>query len=147
MKNFKLACLFSCICFLYLTPGQAQIIDSFPWFKAPSSILTPKIMDWNTSYNLVSPRSAIQKSSALMISSKKIKIPSDIKLLKGPITLKRGKSCYQVGCDRNKECNNCQMFWKDLNRDRKIQPRKELRCVCPKSGDNCSLSARKIECK
>jgi hypothetical protein len=39
------------------------------------------------------------------------------------------------------------MLWKDANGDRKIQPRRELRCVCKKGGDNCSIKARPIDCK
>ncbi|GAB5550429.1 MAG: hypothetical protein Sapg2KO_00200 [Saprospiraceae bacterium] len=109
--------------------------------------MTPKILDWNAGYSLAQPRQAVLKSTSIAITGKKIKIPSGVKLLKGPITIKRGENCYQIGCDRNKDCNNCQMFWKDLNKDRKIQPRKELRCVCPKSGDNCGLRGRKVECK
>lgn len=148
MKKIKIALLLSLFSLMLWTPSQAQIIDSFPWFKDPSRILTPKLLDWNSTFTLQNAPQAISKSQPSMVfEGKKLKLPRDIRVLKGPIAIKRGKNCYQIGCETNKSCGNCQMLWKDLNNDRKIQPRKELRCVCAKSGENCGLRGRKVECE
>lgn len=148
MKNLISACFLILGALLLSTPSQGQIDDSLPpWFMDPAKILTLKAMDWNATYTLQNGRQAISRSKTTALAGKKVKISSGVKLLKGPITIKRDGNCYQVGCESNRSCNNCQMLWKDLNGDRKIQPKRELRCFCPKSGDVCALRGRNIECK
>ncbi|MEM6377865.1 MAG: hypothetical protein AAF705_06615 [Bacteroidota bacterium] len=148
MRNFKLIFLFGLFVLCFTSTAQAQVDDTLPpWFRRPMDILTPKIIDWNSTYVLQSQAQAISKSNKITVSGKSLKLPRTIKILKGPITVKRGNNCYQISCERNRACNNCMMLWKDLNNDRKIQPKRELRCTCPKSGDNCGLRARKVECK
>ncbi len=144
LKIFFFAAIFS---FIFSSNAQAQIIDSLPWFKAPGNFLTPKILDLKAVYTLQSPRSVIKKSTSMSIAGKKITLPNKVKELKGPITLKRGGNCYELYCARTKSCGDCALLWRDANGDRKIQPRKELRCVCKSGGDNCGIKARKVDCQ
>lgn len=144
LKVFFFAAIFS---FVFNNHAQAQIIDSFPWFKAPGNFLTPKILDLKAVYTLQSPRQSVKKSSSLAIAGKKVALPQNIQELNGPITLKRGGNCYELYCARTKSCGDCALIWKDVNGDKKIQPQRELRCVCKSGGDNCGIKARKVDCK
>ncbi|MEM6377866.1 MAG: hypothetical protein AAF705_06620 [Bacteroidota bacterium] len=144
LKFFFLAAIFS---FVFSHHTQAQVDDTLPpWFRDPGRILTPKIIDWNSTYLLQNKRQVISRSSKATVSGKSVQLPNNIKELNGPITLKRGNNCYEVYCARNKSCGDCTFLWKDLNRDGKIQPKRELRCVCKRSGDNCGIKARKVDC-
>lgn len=147
MKTIKIIFASITFCLLFTFSAEAQIIDSLPWFKAPGKFEPTKIIDWNSTYVFQSMRSAVSTTKSVNINNKSISLPTTIKVIKTPVIIKRGKNCYELSCARTKACSNCTMVWKDVNRDRKIQPRKELRCVCAKSGDQCKITAKRVECR
>lgn len=65
--------------------------------------------------------------------------------IKGALKLEHNGNCYQIGCAKA-NCNKCGLFWWDRNKDGKVQPRKELRCVCKESKSQCELRGREIDC-
>lgn len=147
MKTLKISFFAFVLCLGTTFSAQAQIIDSLPWFKAPGNFLNPKILDINASYTLMGQRSAIKAGRNLTIAGKTSQLPATIKELNTPLILKRGAQCLEVYCARTADCTNCTMLWNDLNGDRRIQPRRELRCVCLDRGNNCGVKARRTECR
>jgi len=147
MKTLKITLFSLALCMGTSFSAQAQIIDSLPWFKAPGKFMTPKVLDINATYSLVGQRAAIKSNRNLRVAGKIIPLPKTIRELKSPLILKRGDQCLEVYCAQTKDCSSCSMLWTDLNGDRKIQPRRELRCVCKTGGDNCGIKARRTQCK
>lgn len=147
MKTFKILFASITLSLVFAFSANAQIIDSFPWFKAPGSIMTPKILDGKGTYTIPNPRMAVAKTQSIQVASQTISLPSSIKVLNAPLTLKNGDQCIEVYCAQTKECSDCVMLWKDINGDKKIQPRRELRCVCKGGSDNCGIKARPVDCK
>lgn len=146
MKAFKILVLSLLFVGLFSAESKAQIINSLPWFKTDILIEDFKAMDWNSSYVFAQPKQSLVRNSKIVLAKKTYALPSNIKEVKTPVVIKRGNTCYEIGCATAKSCESCRMLWKDVNGDRKIQPRKELRCVCSSSGDQCKIRARKIKC-
>lgn len=76
------------------------------------------------------------------VQAKKVSVPRATRISSKPITLKYKGACYQFGCD----CKTCKIAWYDRNGDNKVQPRKELRCLCAK-GEKCKIRVEKADCK
>lgn len=76
------------------------------------------------------------------IQAKKVSVPRATRISSKPITLKHKGVCYQFGCD----CKTCKIAWYDRNGDNKVQPRKELRCLCVKD-EQCKIRVEKADCK
>ena len=149
MKTLKFLVLSLFLALFCTIQSNAQVDDTLPpWFNDPLRILNPRIIDWNSTFVFASPRTAILRSSTTSIAGKKINLaPLKARLIKTPLILKRGQDCYEFYCQRTKECNSCRMLWKDINGDRKVQPRRELRCVCASGGSYCSIKVRKVDCR
>ena len=82
-------------------------------------------------------------------------IPKDIQLpgqnqpipLDDPIILQHNGKCYAFGCQEGPGCEHCTLYWKDRNKDGKINPKKELRCRCDNDPEKkCKLRVKKVEC-
>ena len=149
MKAFKI--VFSLLVFFSLsfTSSHAQIVDTLPFFKVPGKFLDSKIIDWNSTYILqkASPQASIvKKSTSIPVGRSVVKLPRSIKELNTPLKLKGRNGCYLISCQASQNCRDCRLLWKDINRDGKVQPRRELRCVCTSSGGDCRIRAKKIPC-
>jgi hypothetical protein len=71
-------------------------------------------------------------------------------LIPQPLVLKHPKNgkCYAFRCAKPEGCENCGLFWKDLNGDGQINPKKELRCRCQGDADlECKVRAREVTCE
>ena len=147
MKIFKFVLSACLLTFLTFNTTSAQVDDTLPpWFRGPIPKLEPGIIDWNSTYVLLKSRQVISAQKSLTVAKKAVALPSKMKVLKGPITIKRGQNCYEIYCQQGPECKDCQLTWWDRNGDGKIQPRRELRCVCTKTGDKCAIKARRVKC-
>lgn len=76
------------------------------------------------------------------IQAKKVSVPRATRISSKPITLEHKGACYKFGCD----CKTCKIGWYDRNGDNKVQPRKELRCLCTKD-EQCKIRVEKTDCK
>ncbi len=139
------------LCLMCLMGGQAQaqttkiFNDTMIWFKNPVRIIgNDPVFKGDAVFDL-SPqvRRSAKPVSASM--SKSLNIPSKAKRLPSPITVKRKGKCYKIGCDK-RGCSSCQLFWLDKNGDNKVQPRKELRCIC-KENRACELRGKQVDCQ
>ncbi|MEL6732112.1 MAG: hypothetical protein AAFP83_13365 [Bacteroidota bacterium] len=144
MKNSLLLNSLFILFFIGLSlESQAQIRDSLIFFKAPADIIvTGPDLKLSNSFALPDMRAAqaITKSQA-----KSLKLPNAVKRLPKVVRLKYGKTCVEMTCDDN--CKNCRMYWWDRNNDGKVQPRRELRCICPASTQRCKIKARRTNCR
>lgn len=71
-------------------------------------------------------------------------------LIPQPLVLKHPKNgnCYAFRCARPEGCEACGLYWKDLNGDGQINPKKELRCRCKADPQKqCKIRVRKVACK
>ncbi len=84
-----------------------------------------------------------EKLSAVL--AKQIKDSKKIKEARKPFILKYKGSCYEFKA-YSKDCNSCVILWKDLNKDKKVQVKKELKAVCKKTGKACDIKVRKVKC-
>ncbi|MEO0895908.1 MAG: hypothetical protein AAFY71_05890 [Bacteroidota bacterium] len=137
------------ITFFMLTAGKlmAQVDDTLPpWFKNPIEIMTSEKLFARDILFSIAPQSKAQIKSASPQILKKYKLPKGVRRVPTPFVLQYKGNCYQLGCMKGKGCDDCAMFWLDKNRDGKVQPRKEIRCIC-KQGKPCKVRARKVPCK
>ena len=151
MKTLKLFLLIAVVTTFsqdILSAQTSWVRDSMFWAK-PALIDDLKIIDWNSTY-------AVDKSFVMaapaMSNKKKLAAPSkgliQVKKLKTPFKIRSGRNCYAITCVASKECKECNLYWKDLNGDKKVQPRKELRCLCESSKRaRCRMTAKKVPCK
>jgi len=128
--------------------SHAQVDDTLPpWFKNPTmaDILTPqgKIIQGPFSLSALSKKSVVQISSG---KAKSLQLPASVRVLPAGTTVKKGNTCFQIGCDKKGGCTNCELYWWDRNGDRKIQPRQELRCICPDASKPCKIKGRRTDC-
>ena len=117
---------------------EAQTEDAKPWFEMEAQIVGD--IDVNASYITVDAASTKLSQSLLQ----QVGISSmNTKFFRGPITVKVSNSCVTFKCETG--CR-CIMAWRDKNKDGKIQPRTELRCVCPNTQKLCKIRAKIIPC-
>jgi len=148
MKARFLALSFCASLFLMMA-GQlhAQVDDTLPpWFKAPMELLGKEPLFKKDIAFIMTPSTIKKVSSVPASTAKKLRLPRNVKRVPTPLNLKHKGACYQIGCVKGKECDTCGMFWLDKNKDGKVQPRKEIRCIC-KEGKPCKVRGRKVECK
>lgn len=127
--------------------SSAQIRDSLFWFKAPSaSDFSGDVSSFKGAFALTDMRTANLKSISAPQAAQ-LQMPRKVKRIPNNIVLRKGNLCYRVGCATGNGCSNCNMYWWDRNGDRKIQPRKELRCVCSDGKKKCKVRAQAIKCK
>ena len=141
MKAIKFCLVVFCCSLFSLNQADAQAIDSLAFFKALKLDLLvfdkAKVLERDKAY-----KPQVKKKIRKMASRRIVK-------LKTPLILKRGDVCVKIGCKAapGGDCKtDCHLLWKDRNKDGKIQPRKELRCVCKNKG-KCGIVARKTKCK
>ncbi len=131
--------------FAALLPKQAdaQIIDSLPYFKLPLPEFVGDL-DWD---NIFVVMEASKKNISALPSgvTKKIGVPPAVKKIDKPIILQRGGNCYKVGPSKN-NCESCHLLWYDTNGDGKIQPKRELRCVCNDCPEPCKVRGKRVDC-
>jgi len=137
MKSYQIICTFLLASFFFSASGNAQIIDSLPWFKAPSSWDGTGGLKLNAAYDL-NPND---------LSLRSLKTSGDIQILPNVTTLKLGKECFQVIAPTNRTCRSTKLFWRDGNRDGKIQPKLELKSECLRERKIGTLRAKKAPCK
>ena len=148
MKTLKLLFAIATITIFSFNETNAQIQDTLFWVKAPI-IENARIIDWNSTFaisnkSIISaPISTKAKPSSTL---KKVKlIPA--KQIKTPYVVKYKGSCYAIGCAKSSSCKECEMYWRDLNGDKKVQPKKELRCICIKGNTACKITAKRTNCR
>lgn len=146
----KLILLLSAFFFLAAFNGHAQAEVQDPLFNAKAEFTgeTGKFLDASEGLTLdkSSTKTLLKMSPA---EAKKLKLPAPTKVGSGPIVLKFGNRCYKFACGKSRsgECDNCRMVWWDRNKDGKVQPRRELRCFCPKTRERCRIGVRVVKCK
>lgn len=147
--KFKLLLAFSMCAFFFLSSNQMQaqkvFNDTIFVFNERLDIVFDNAKGFNIGMppTLMKAMSPAPKQISLDMA-KKMKLPRATKTFSGPIVVKQNGNCYKVGCA--KECTDCKLAWYDRNGDRKIQPRKELRCIC-KTGKQCKIRVGKADCK
>ncbi|MEO0584676.1 MAG: hypothetical protein AAF135_20865 [Bacteroidota bacterium] len=143
MKNsLLLSSLLVVFCISFSLESQAQIRDSLIFFKAPADIIvTGPELKLSNSFALPDMRAA---QAITQSQAQSLKLPRAVKRLPKVVRLKYGKTCVEMTCDDN--CKNCRMYWWDRNNDGKVQPRRELRCICPNSTKRCKIKARTTKC-
>jgi hypothetical protein len=127
--------------------AHAQIDDSLPpWFKAPLEMIGDQdFMIKGRAY--IIPAATFKTIKAVPTpTAKKLNLPAGVRRVPTPITLTYKGTTYKVGCQKSEGCEKCGMFWYDKNKDKKIQPRQELRCICTEGG-KCKVRAKKVESK
>ena len=153
MKMFKFAFPLFLILFMFSSnQSNAQsFYDSFPGgFNLDNETLNRLFVfeDMNIKATYIIPKNS--KKSIIAIPQDNVtrmglaKAPANVKKINGPIVIKKDGNCYKVGC-KNSGCD-CILLWEDANGDQKIQPRKELRCVCLKTNEACQITGKKVSC-
>ncbi|MFK7923947.1 MAG: hypothetical protein AB8H47_18455 [Bacteroidia bacterium] len=145
-----LALLFIC----FFSNLQAQSVGVFndpleitapgdvPGFTAPGDIAGITSLGDIPSILIIIPGASTFKSvSPTLVKTKRV--PKYTKVSTRPITLKSGGKCYVFACADLKVCT---LVWLDRNKDGKIQPRKELRCVDSR-GNQCQMVIKQVKCK
>ncbi|MEM7659620.1 MAG: hypothetical protein AAF399_26125 [Bacteroidota bacterium] len=146
--NFRLLIAAALFGFASLLSVKAQVDDTLIFFKIDPTLLIPENLgidanDMNGPWSLMS----MSKLKPVSVSAaKKLSVPRSVKTSSTPIVLRRDGKCYEFGCKAGNGCNSCQLVWYDRNGDGKVQPRKELRCVCGQ-GDQCKIRVRKVPCQ
>ncbi len=135
---------------LSLSQTQAQIIDSLPYFKDIGHLwevmdarLAPALLELDNRSQLLSKSFQMRSrlSSKVKIKSKQYPVRVD-----APLTLEHDGKCFQIACAKEKNCSTCGLMWWDRNGDGKVQPKRELRCVCKESKTQCEMRGRKKDC-
>lgn len=130
--------------------SDAQIIDSLPWFKLPSTTLDRLFVleDMNLDATYIISKSSRKNVVGLSKTLQKqlgvTRIQKSMKSVKGSMILERDGTCYKITCAKG-SCD-CTLMWVDVNKDKKVQPKKELRCVCNKTREACTIRGKKISC-
>lgn len=151
MRFFKQAIVLTVIFSAFFSVhANAQLRDSLLFALDPGLFRTsPKVLgpiNWNGIYT-ISPYSQKLISAIPNKQLQAMRAPSRTKRVNGPIILKQGGTCVSISCSTRSRCGDCVMLWNDANGDKKIQPRKELRCACVKSGRSCELTGKKVRCR
>lgn len=60
--------------------------------------------------------------------------------------LKLGTGCYMITSPTGRGCSSTRVYWRDGNRDGKVQPRAELRAVCLEEKQMAFLKASPTRC-
>lgn len=132
--------------------ANAQIDDSLPpYFKinlleSHLELLDLQNMQWEGTYDFAEAFNIKAIKSVPKTLAKSLKLERNVKKIDGPIILQKGGKCYRVACAPN-DCRTCTLFWNDTNRDGKVQPAKEIRCICIKTKQVCTIRGKQIECK
>lgn len=152
MKMFK--CIFPLLLTLFMlssNQSQAQIRDSFLYFKLDNLTLDRLFdfenMDMNGTF-IITKKSKNRIGGVTRATLNQLaipKVPKSIKEIKGPLRLKKDNNCYAITCGKT-DCNNCRLLWQDRNKDGKVQPKKELRCVCLDTKEACQIKGEKVNC-
>lgn len=143
MKLIKYPFLFIVlISVLFVNRAESQIRDSMLWFNLDPVFVGS--LDGKAAFEFtefsVSKIPTIKTSLAKSIGISAI----NTKYLKGPIKLKNKDKCIAVACAKG--CPNCEMVWRDLNKDSKVQPKKEVRCICAKTKELCKMAVKTDSC-
>lgn len=141
MKAIKFFFLLFCCSIFAVNTATAQKKLNKVFNKALQAELMvydkDKVFDTKASYDVKLPKRVLQDA---------IKLPVE---LRTPMKMYNGDLCLEVGCQAapGGDCtSDCQMRWKDLNKDGRIQPERELRCMC-KNNAKCGVTVREISCK
>ncbi|MCI4669760.1 MAG: hypothetical protein MRZ79_16620 [Bacteroidia bacterium] len=126
--------------------AQAQVNDTLPpWFQKPGLIITKDDILRKGGTFMIEP-SVLKAAKPISVSqAKTLKLSRKVKRMPSTIVIKRKGNCYKIGCDDT--CEKCQMFWYDKNNDKRVQPKKELRCYCVAKKTRCKMRGKKIPCK
>ena len=152
MKTIKIAFpLLLCLLFFGLTQVEAQRgskgDDQFfsnSKYQDGTDLFITNDMDVSKSFSVpVSSKKKVLKPSASVI--KVLGLAPATKVLNTPMRVKSGNDCYEIRCSAN-ACQGCKMLWKDINKDGKIQPKKEVRCVCVQTKELCKIEGKKVRC-
>ena len=136
--------------FFFSLESQAQIsaFNDTMMHNSPKSeyfILDGEKINITGSFLL--PNGTLKAFKPISISvAKTMNIPRPTKVSDQPVVLKYKGNCYKFGCQKGEGCSDCKLAWYDRNGDGKVQPRKELRCICS-TGDKCRVRVKRIECR
>ncbi|MEL6676962.1 MAG: hypothetical protein AAFR61_32440 [Bacteroidota bacterium] len=148
--NIKLSLLTLLMLLGFSLESFAQVDDTLPpWFKTPMGIIMENgLLDKGDLLKTfgITPLTRQTIKAVQPSFAKKVGLPTTTRTFTRPITLKYQGACYTFACAQGKECKDCKMVWVDRNRDRKIQPRRELRCVCV-AGKPCKVRVKKTDCR
>ena len=93
----------------------------------------------------VAKRSQVKKVT--VSTTKELRIPRRVRRISNPFLLTKEGACYQIGAVSENGPGECLVFWLDKNKDRQVQPQREIR-----SGNKedisipCTLRWREVTC-
>lgn len=126
--------------------ADAQVDDTLIYFKAPLAsdmYSAPReVADLRGDF-AITLDNGIKFKPIQPTYAKKVTLPISSKISTSGITLKRNGKCYRFTCANPKLCS---LVWFDKNRDGKVQPRRELRCV-DRNGKQCQMVVKLVQCK
>ena len=144
-----LTSIFLILGMLIFVPSQAQTSKT-----SPSSIIPETPIPLKTNVALLKKKSTkLTLTSSSLNKVKKLSKGEIIKLKASP-TLKRmyppleaslGSTTFRFTCSSSADCNQCNMYWFDKNKDGKVTPMSELYCACPTGGYPCAVFAVEVE--
>ncbi|MEL7535412.1 MAG: hypothetical protein AAFN10_29255, partial [Bacteroidota bacterium] len=73
-------------------------------------------------------------------TAKKLSVPRSSKVMADDVVITAKRKCFRLGS------KNGQLVWWDRNRDGKIQPLREVRCIGPK-GKASKVFVEEVSCK
>ena len=81
-----------------------------------------------------------------LAEAKKLDLPRAVKTSDRPLVLKTQWQLLSVHLCCGFVATTAKLAWWDRNEDGKVQPRRELRCVC-KAGEVCKIEVTKVTCR
>ena len=134
------------LCTGFLAHAQRAFNDTMLVFQVNPGFLCNNEIIGLMGSSFLLPNATFKQLAPMPISmAKKLGVPRATKTASGPITLTHQGDCYRFGCKQGTGCQGCQLVWYDRNGDGKVQPKRELRCVCAQ-GDQCKIKVEKVNC-